>query len=40
VDLGVTTGRLRDPREDFQKGALAGAVSPDDTNDLSALDFK
>ena len=40
VELGAAGGRLRDPREDLQQGALAGAVAADDADDLAALDLE
>ena len=40
IDIGVSLARLGDARENFQQRALAGAVAPDDPDDLARRDLE
>ena len=40
LQLDASFGRLRDPAEDLEQRALAGAVAPDDADHLAGLDVE
>ena len=39
-DHSTALRRFGEPTKDFQKRALAGAIAPDDSNDLPGLDLE